>query len=258
MADWNARRYHELSTPQQAWGQRLLERLELSGAEHALDIGCGTGRLTAELATRLPAGSVVGLDFSETMLETAQAWLRANAPRVTLVRGDAARLPFVRAFDIVFSGATFHWVLDHGALFRSIVLALRRGGRLLAQCGGGPNIATLRARADALAAEPRYAQYFDEWTAPWYYADEETTRRRLRDAGFVDIEVWLENTPAPFESAETYADFIATVCVRHHLERLPRSERPGFVRELTLLALRDTPPLTLDYWRLNMSARRPA
>src|SRR6185436_919479 len=139
MVDWNAERYHEVSVPQQAWGRRMLERLPLEGHERVLDLGCGTGRITSEIAARVPRGGVVGLDRSPSMLATAQAWLREQAPRVGLVLGDGAALPFVRAFDAVFSGATFHWIHDHGALFRSIITALKPGGRLVAQCGGGPN-----------------------------------------------------------------------------------------------------------------------
>src|SRR4051812_34105569 len=121
MTDWNARRYHDISAPQQAWGRRVLERLPLAGHEMVLDIGCGTGRVTEEIARRVPAGGVVGVDRSPAMLQTAAAWLQQHAPRTGLVQADGAALPFRLAFDAVFSGATFHWIPDHGALFRSIV-----------------------------------------------------------------------------------------------------------------------------------------
>jgi trans-aconitate 2-methyltransferase len=158
----------------------------------------------------------------------------------------------------VFSNATFHWILDHAALFRSIITALKPGGRLVAQCGGGGNLAVLRARADRLRADPRFAAFFDGWTEPWYYADVESTRRRLAAAGFIDIDVSLEDMPTPFDGAELFQAFVATVCVRHHIDRLPPREQQAFLRELTLAAAADAPPFTLDYWRLNISARRPA
>jgi trans-aconitate methyltransferase len=254
--DWDATSYHQLSEPQQAWGRRVLERIGPAGTERALDIGCGTGRLTAELAHMLPQGQVVGLDRSASMLETAAAWLRTSAPGTRLVLADAAALPFNRAFDIVFSTATFHWVPDHSALFRSIIVALKPGGRLVAQCGGGPNIALLHARAERLM-RTRYLPWFDGWRDPWYFADVESTRRRLAGAGFQDIELSLEEAPTTFPDARAFAEFITTVCVRMHLARLPRIERQAFVEALTVEAAGDTPPFTLDYWRLNISARRP-
>ena len=258
MTDWNAERYHQLSSPQQAWGQRVLERLQLSGAEHVLDLGCGTGHVTREIHDRVPRGRVVGADRSNAMIESAAAWLSEHAPRAAVVRADGAALPFRRVFDAVFSGATFHWILDHGALFRSIITALRPGGRLVAQCGGAGNISLLRARADRLRASPRFASYFEEWTEPWYFADVEATGRRLTAAGFVDANVWLEPAPTTFEGADAFREFVANVCVRHHLDRLPPAGQKQFLTELTLAAAEDVPAFTLQYWRLNIDARRPA
>lgn len=258
MSDWNAERYHQLSAPQEGWGRRVLERLPLAGTEHVLDLGCGTGRLTEELQGRLPQGRVVGADRSDAMIESAAMWLSEQAPRAAVVQADGVALPFRRAFDAVFSGATFHWILDHGALFRSIVTALKPGGRLAAQCGGVGNLARLRARADRLAKASPFEFFFDGWTEPRYYADVESTRRRLESAGFVDINVWLEEAPTTFGSADAFRDFVATVCVRPHLDQLPPAEGKLFLAELTMAAADDTPAFTLDYWRLNIDARRPA
>jgi trans-aconitate 2-methyltransferase len=258
MSDWNAERYHQLSGPQQTWGRRVLERLPLAGDELVLDLGCGTGRLTEELQRRLPGGRVVGADRSEAMIEVAAMWLSGHARRAAVVQADGAALPFRRVFDAVFSGATFHWILDHGALFRSIITALKPGGRLVAQCGGAGNLAVLRGRADRLSDAPAFAFYFDGWNEPWYYADVEATKRRLQAAGFVDINVWLEDAPTRFDSADEFRDFVATVCVRPHLDQLPATEGRLFLAELTMAAAEDSPAFTLDYQRLNIDARRPA
>jgi trans-aconitate 2-methyltransferase len=258
MADWNGENYHQISAPQQAWGRRVLDRLALEGFEHVLDLGCGTGRVTAEIASRVPRGRVVGVDRSAAMLETARPWLREQASSARLVRADGAALPFKRTFDAVFSGATFHWIRDHGALFRSIIQALKPGGRLDAQCGGEGNLAVLKARAERLMEQPRFAPYFEDWIEPTYYADVTSTERRLAAAGFVDIRVWLEAAPTTFDGPDEFRQFVGNVCVREHVARLPREDRDAFLRELTVLAVGDTPPLTLDYWRLNIAARRPA
>jgi trans-aconitate 2-methyltransferase len=258
MSDWNAERYHDLSSPQQAWGRAVLERLPLAGTESVLDLGCGTGRITQNIHERLPHGRLVGADRSDAMIEAAASWLRAHAPGAAVVQADGAALPFAGAFDAVFSGATFHWILDHAALFRSIITALKPGGRLVAQCGGAGNLAVLRARADRLRSDPRFAPFFDGWAEPWYYADVDSTRRRLAAAGFVDIDVSLQAAPTAFADAQVFQAFIATVCVRHHIDRLPPGEQRTFLTELTTAAAADAPAFTLDYWRLNMSAKRPA
>lgn len=256
--EWNAERYHHLSSPQQAWGARVLERLPLEGHEHVLDVGCGTGRITGELAARVPRGRVVALDRSAAMLVTAREWFRERGQQVPLVNADGAALPFTRAFDAIFSTATFHWIHDHAALFRSLVTALKPGGRLVAQCGGGPNLAVLLGRAERLMRDPRFASYFDEWTEPTYFSDAEGAARRMRAAGFADVETSLEPAATSFDSPVEFQDFIANVCVRYHVARLPPRERESYLRELTVAAAADSPPLTLDYWRLNLSGRRPA
>ena len=134
----------------------------------------------------------------------------------------------------------------------------RTGGRLNAQCGGEGNLAVLKGRADRLTRTARFAPYFDDWAEPTYYADVGSTRQRLEAAGFVDIEVWLEAAPTTFHGPDEYRQFIGHVCVREHVARLPQDDRDAFLRQLTVEAVGDAPPFTLDYWRLNIAARRPA
>jgi len=114
------------------------------------------------------------------------------------------------------------------------------------------------ARAEALMRSPRFANYFDDWEEPTYYADVETTRQRLAAAGFVDVEVSLEEAPTTFDAPDQFQEFIANVCMRHQVARLPNADRAAFLRELTVAAATDKPAFTLDYWRLNITGTRPA
>lgn len=108
-ADWDATTYDRLSGPQQEWGAAVLDRLSVAGAETALDVGCGTGRLTEALLERLPRGRVVALDRSMNMLQVAIANLRPRfAGRVAFVRGDGISLPFREAADIIFQDYGMH------------------------------------------------------------------------------------------------------------------------------------------------------
>jgi trans-aconitate 2-methyltransferase len=258
MADWDARQYHRISQPQQEWGQRVLDRLTLRGDEDALDVGCGTGHLTARLAARLPRGTATALDPSAAMVQQAARWLATAAPDVRLLRADGMHLPFVAAFDVVFSTATFHWIHDHDRLFASIHAALRPAGRLHAQCGGGPNLARLYGRARQLVAHPRFEPFFAGWNEPWNFQDVGATRARLRTAGFVDADASLEEAPTHFNGEAEYVDFVRVVCLKPFLERLPPSQHGAFVQHLAAAAAADDPPFTLDYWRLNIAARRAA
>jgi len=259
MREWNADSYHQVSTPQFDWGTAVLDRLPLDGHELVLDVGCGTGRLTEKLLERLPRGRVLAIDLSSNMLEVARGFLRPRFDsRVQLVMADAAALPTVGVADAIFSTATFHWVLDHPRLFRNLYGALKPGGVLVAQCGGGANIARVHTRATALMRHPRFAPYFSSWQEPWEFSDAGTTARRLEEAGFIDVRTSLVPTPLVQPNASAYQAFITTVICRPHLAHLADpSLQEAFVRHLTELASADNPPFELDYWRLNIEARKP-
>ena len=256
--EWDATSYHKVSGPQTGWGQKVLARLELAGDECVVDVGCGSGRLTGEFAERLPRGHVVAIDRSWNMLQTARANLRPTyGSRVRFVQVSLPALPFDACADVVFSTATFHWVADHPSLFSNIFEALRPGGRLHAQCGGGPNLAAAHALAEAVMAEEPFAPFFRDWTGVWQFASDSDTHTRLVATGFVDVVTSLEAAPTSFATEEDYREFVTTVIYHPHLARLPEALRPNFIDEITGRAARQPEPFTLDYWRLNMEATRP-
>lgn len=257
MADWNAEIYARVSGPQFEWGQRVLERLPLAGGETVVDAGCGAGRLTELLVKRLPRGRVVALDASEAMLVQARARLAGFGDQVTFVRADLATHVERPPVDAVFSTATFHWVLDHDALFAGLRATLRSGGLLVAQWGGGANLARLRGRTASLRASEAYAPFFAGFREPWHYAGAEETEGRLERTGFVEARAWLEQAPVRFEDAAGFGEFLTHVILRDELPRLPDDgARRRYVDALVDLASRDDPPFELDYWRLNADGRR--
>lgn len=226
------------------WGSAVLERLPLAGDETVLDAGCGSGRVTEELLERLPHGRVIAADAAPSMLVEARRRLDRFGGRVTFVECDLGLpLPIAEPVDAVFSTATFHWVPDHDALFANLAALLRPGGRLVAQCGGAGNVASVHAVATELVD--------DGWHGPWNFATPEDTAARLAAAGFVDIETWLHEEPTPIEPGEPMETFLRTVILRSHLERLPEAERAGFVRGVA----ERLPSTTIDYVRLNILAR---
>ena len=256
MTEWNATAYHKVSGPQTGWGHQVLARLEVRGDERAIDAGCGSGRLTAELMARLPEGRLVAIDRSWNMLMTARANLRpAFGDRVSFAQVSLPAMPFAGWADLVFSTATFHWVHDHQALFANIGAALRPGGRLVAQCGGGPNLVRARALADEVMLDPLFEPFFRDWPAVWEFASAEITADRLRTAGFSQIDTNLEEAPTALASEDDYREFVTTVIYHPHLGCIPdASLQEAFINRVTALAAHQDPPFTLDYWRLNMTA----
>jgi trans-aconitate methyltransferase len=255
--DWDGAAYQRLSDPQFRWGMRVLESIELRGDECALDLGCGPGRLTAELLARLPRGHVIAVDASPSMIATARQQLARFGERVAFIESDLLGLDLESVADLAFSTAVFHWVLDHTRLFSVIHRALKPGGRLVAQCGGGANLARIRGRADQLIRDARFAAFFRGWQNPWNYSSAAETAERLRAAGFIEVETGLEETPIPFDGADAFRQFARTVVVRPYLAAISdEARREEFLDALVKQAAGDTPPFTLDYWRLNMRAKR--
>ena len=255
-ADWDASRYHRISDPQFEWGQRVIARLDPAPGERVLDVGCGTGRLTLEIARRAAPARVTGLDRSEAMLSVAPGETPQELRRqVAFVRGDATALPFIGCFDAVFSAATLHWIHEHERVFAGMFGALVPGGRLVAQCGGAGNLAGLLERTQPVMESPEFASHFARWREPWLFADPAATARRLSDAGFVEVATGLEEAPVTFTDRESFAEFVAYVCLRHHLDAIPAA---GRVRFLDAVIDQYDEPLILDYQRLNIAARKPS
>ena len=257
--EWNAAEYHRLSAPQFQWGQRVLSQLHLRGDEHVLDAGCGTGKLTHLLLENLPRGRAVGLDVSRNMVRLAQQNLRPQfGSRVQFVAADLLALPFRGCFDGVFSTASFHWVLDHNALFRNLYMSLKPGGWLHAQCGGGPNLERLRERVRALSHAAVFSPWLGHFPEPWFFSDDDTAARKLGAAGFDQVETSVEAAAFAVRSSQEFKDYLRTFVLHRHLDLLPdEPSRESFVQQIADASAHDDPPWTLDYWRLNLRARKP-
>jgi trans-aconitate 2-methyltransferase len=244
--EWDAKTYDKVSDPQYSWGIEVLERLELAGDERVMDAGCGSGRVTAKLLERLPDGSVICVDASESMIEQAR---EALGDRADYLVADLAELEVDEPVDVIFSTATFHWVMDHDKLFSHLHAALRPGGRLHAQCGGQGNVAKHAEAIITVATRPEFIDNFQDMTVMWNFASPEETEEKLRRAGFEEVRCWLEDKPV---QPENPYDFTTTVTMGPHLARLPEEQRREFAE--AVLALEDD-PLTLNYVRLNIEAR---
>jgi trans-aconitate 2-methyltransferase len=245
--EWDAATYDRVADPQTRWGRTVLDRLPLRGDETVIDAGCGTGRVTQHLLGRLPHGRVVALDKSAAMLEQARDRLGRDR-RVQFVHADllsltAADIGTAAPADAVFSTATLHWVLDHDTLFTNIASVLRPGGRLVAQCGARANIDGLTAVVRSLGVER---------PGTWLYASVEDTTRRLAAADFIDIEVWTNEEPTPFDTAVQLREFLEAVCLRECVAPMTREQRDGFLDAVVA----HMPSRVIDYVRLNINASR--
>jgi SAM-dependent methyltransferase len=154
---WDAEQYEGKHSFVWRLGAGVVELLAPQSGERILDVGCGTGQLTAEIAKQ--GAQVVGLDSSATMIGQA----RQNYPGLAFVLGDATSFHFEEPFDAVFSNAALHWVKEADAAAESIGRALKPGGRFVAEFGGHGNTrSVLSALRAALGPE-------SDARCHWYY-----------------------------------------------------------------------------------------
>jgi trans-aconitate 2-methyltransferase len=240
---WDARTYDRTSGPQQAWASEVLGRLEgIAPDATALDVGCGTGRVTEALLALVPRGRVLALDASEEMVALAR---RRLGDRAGVWCQDVLDLDLDEPVDAIVSTATLHWVTDHDRLWARLARALRPGGALEVQCGGKGNIDAVREVIEAVARDG--APELVGWS-PWVFAGPQETERRLRAAGFTAIRCWLQARPTHPQDVDA---FVRTSILAAHLARLPLERREWFAAAV-VAGVR----LPLDYVRLNVSATR--
>lgn len=244
--DWDGATYDRISTPLERNGLVVLERLPLNGDETVLDAGCGSGRLTAILAQRLPRGHVIGVDGSPGMIDAARRRLGESAE---LILADLTELDLGgRMVDAVFSNAVFHWCKDHDLLFACLRAVLRPGGRLVAQCGGEGNMVELVDATLIVNAREPFAAHLQGWS-PWHYAGPRDTARRLRAAGFTDVQTSLMPRPAPYE--DDVREWLKVNALSAHLPRLPEDLRERYVDEVYAVLGADP---EIPYIRLEIDA----
>ena len=134
--EFDGEKYQKAPKHQQEWGNSLVSELTLNGNEAILDLGCGDGRITEQLALLVPDGKVVGIDASIGMIETAMQRARDN---LTFIQLDINSLDYQNTFDVIFSNAALHWIKDHKKLLANSYSTLRDNGILLWDFAGNGN-----------------------------------------------------------------------------------------------------------------------
>ena len=258
---WSAAEYASNSVVQQTWARELIAKLKLQGDEHILDVGCGDGKVTAEIARAVPRGAAVGVDASTQMIEFATKAF--DLPNLDFRVVDAREIqpgafsppsppqkqeragvrrphskpitPFGEGdgivsalFDVIFSNAALHWVDDHQAFLRGGASVLKPGGRLIVSCGGKGN-----AHDVFLALRPemrlkRWREFFRKMEAPYFFHSPEEYKKWLPRFGFKTKSIKLAPKDATYPGREGFATWLRTTWLPY-TQRVPENIREQFI-----------------------------
>ena len=231
MTEWNASEYYRRSALQKWLADKSLAGLELLGTERVLDVGCGDGKITAEIAARLPGGAVIGIDPSTDMIAFARAHFGADRSNLTFEVGDAGRLDFRDAFDLIVSFNALHWVTDQGAALRCVRDALRPAGRAVLQLVSQGTRKALEDVLEDTRESSRWSRHFDDYRCPYLHLTPEEYRALAERCGLrvegiaTTLEAW------DFGSREAFAAF-GDVTFVEWTRRVPPAERAAFIDDV--------------------------
>lgn len=156
---WDSSDYRKNSSAQTAWALESLSALKLPEDATVLDIGCGDGHITAEIAHRAPKGKVVGIDASPAMIELA-ARSFPDVKNLRFAVMDACKIDLPERFDLAFSNATLHWIKKQDVFLSGLKKHMKSGGRLMFNCGGKGNAQDIIDVVRAVTALPVWSKYF--------------------------------------------------------------------------------------------------
>ena len=237
---WDAGHYARHSGSQYAWGLELIAKLNLTGHETVLDVGCGDGKLTAAIAEHLPQGSVIGIDSSKEMVELAGRRQADYPPaRLKFEHLDVRELTETNRFDLVFSNAALHWIKHHPPVLMRIKKALKSGGRLLFQMGGKGNAEQVIAVLNTLIRQ-KWAVYFSEFSFPYGFYGPKTYSQWLVDAGLKVVRVELIEKDMRHQGKEGFAGWIRSTWLPY-LEQVPAHSKELFIDDIVEFYLKDHP-----------------
>jgi len=232
MTEWRARDYFRQSGLQLAMAKEQLSRLALEGSERILDVGCGDGKITAEIAARVPRGSVLGIDPSRDMVAFASNHFSFPAQaNLHFEVADVRYLSYRDEFDLVISLNALHWVPEQSMALGSIRAALRPEGRAVLRLVPEGRRKCLEDVIEEVRQRPRWADYFPDFQKPYVHFTPEEYGALAKACSFQILDLRVDDKAWDFKSREAFVDFgLATFIPWTGC--LPESQWQDFITEV--------------------------
>lgn len=224
---WKGAEYYENSSSQKEAASDLMKCVSFSDPQNILDIGCGDGKITAELAAKVPNGSVMGIDISPSMIDFAKEHF--NLPNLQFSIKDAQQIDYEGEFDTIFSFTALHWVKSHESFLESAYRALKPGGTLAVTMPMGlPH--TMEQAVNEIIALPQWAPYFAQFSTGWNFVEAVDYADMAANLKFSTCRIAVVPQKDIYPSREAFEKFIWQFFP--YLRALPEEKKKTFFTQV--------------------------
>ncbi|GBE04637.1 trans-aconitate 2-methyltransferase [bacterium BMS3Abin10] len=224
---WDAEKYDTVKAPQVDAGRELIVMAEVRETNSILDIGCGTGKLTAELARLASKGFVTGIDPSKEMLDKARRTCE-SFKNTSFRLISAQSMSFTDEFDLVFSNSALHWIKEQHEVIGLAYQCLKDDGRIAFQLPARNFCSEFYEYSSNAIDLLGLRETFKDWETPWYFPIREEYKILLESVGFYNIKIYYRDYGLLFKNINDVLDWWSSAGLRPFLARLPEREREYF------------------------------
>jgi trans-aconitate 2-methyltransferase len=232
---WDAETYSKNSNIQFSHALSILNGYNFRGDETILDIGCGDGKITRQIADCVPRGHVVGLDNSSDMLNFAKQQYGACS-KLEFVQANAEDFSLDKKFDLVVSFSTLHWIENQYGVFSSIKKCLKPGGQVRAMLY--PKCEYQWAAINDVITRPKWAEFFKGYKNPYNFYDDVLYKNLLTELGYTILKIEVtESVDINFDDIGKLCDFMKSWLP--HYSVVPIDWRENFIQEVCFLYIKN-------------------
>jgi len=232
MTEWDARSYARIAGLQEAMAAEVLALLHPKVTDRVLDLGCGNGKVTAQIAALVPDGSVVGVDASAEMIAfAAEKFGPATHHNLRFDVADIRRLRFHEEFDLVVSFNALHWIPDQDVALRSIHSAMRPEAIAQLRLVPDGERKSLETVIEETRQLSRWNRYFQDFLNPYLHLTSEQYAALAERNGFRVQRIHAADKMWDFKDRSAF-EASCMVTLIEWTKRLPEGERLAFVKDV--------------------------